>query len=231
MDAYKTVLADLKARRAQLDVAIVAVEQQMTGGGEGPSLSADLPNGESRPDPRTEPSEIRSDSFFGLSIPDAIRKCFRMSKRPLSLSEATTLLKSGGLLTTAQNLMQTVSATLQRMRKTDGDVVSLGKGQWGLSEWYPGLRKEKLEATAKPKKGRKRGRPKGSGKAKAKTGASKAEAKTPPVKPTPEQIEQIRKLNAAGKKLAEIAKEVGLHHLAVWGILKPKADKGTRAVG
>lgn len=41
-------------------------------------------------------------------------------------------------------------------------------------------------------------------------------------KVTPEQIEQIRMFHAAGKKLGEIAKEVGLHHLAVWGVLKPK---------
>jgi DNA invertase Pin-like site-specific DNA recombinase len=49
-----------------------------------------------------------------------------------------------------------------------------------------------------------------------------SEQKTVSPKPTPEQVEQIKTLHAAGKKPGEIAKAVGLHHLAVWGILKPK---------
>lgn len=209
---YKIVIADLRAKRSALDAAIAGLEQwQGLGGGDESPVVA----GETRLDQRSETNEIRSDSFFGLSIPDAIRKCFRIAKRPLSLSELTNSLKNGGMLTTATNLMATVSATLQRMKQQSGEVVALGKGQWGLAEWYPGLRREKIEATAKPNKSRKRTRPKPET-------AAQPEHKPSPAKPTAEQIEQIKALHAAGKTPGEIAKEVGLHHLAVWGLLKPK---------
>lgn len=219
---YKAVVADLRAKRAALDAAIAGLEQwQGLGGEDAPGASTEI-----RPDPRIESGEIRSDSFFGLSIPDAIRKCFRLSKRPLSLSELTNSLKNGGMLTTATNLMATVSATLQRMKQQSGEVVALGKGQWGLAEWYPGLRKEKIEAIAKPKKSGKRNK---TGTATPKT-ASQSEhpvtkdapnqSTTP--RPTAEQIQRIKELHGEGKKPGEIAKEIGLHHLAVWSILKTK---------
>jgi len=215
---FKPVIALLRARRARLDAAIATLESEseISGGGIDPSM---IDTAEPRSEQRTEPSEIRSDTFFGLSIPDAIRKCFKILKRPLSLSEVTTSLKAGGLLTTAQNLMATVSATLQRMKRTEGDVVSLGNGQWGLTEWYPGLRKDKIEATAKPKK-KKRHAPKAKAEPKLKEPTPKGASHGP----TPEQIEQIKKLNAAGKTPGEIAKEVGLHHFSVMAVLKtPKA--------
>ena len=219
---YKTVIADLKARRARLDTLIAGLEQEVLGGGDG--ASTEQAGVENRPDQRPEATEIRSDTFFGLSIPDAIRKCFRISKRPLSLSELTNYLKGGGMLTTATNLMATVSATLQRMKQQSGEVVALGKGQWGLAEWYPGLRKEKIEATAKPKKARRRSRPKSTNKqtTKAETKTDDSSKPEERSRPTTEQIQQIRKLHASGKKLGEIAREVGMHHLAVWGVLKPK---------
>jgi hypothetical protein len=202
---YKAVIADLKARRAALDAVIVGLEQWQGLGG---SEDSPLLNREST-DQRSEPTEIKSDTFFGLSIPDAIRKCFRISKRPLSLSELTNSLKSGGLLTSATDLMATVSGTLQRVKRQSGEVVSLGNGQWGLAEWYPGLRKEKIEAVAKPRGKRRRAKKV----ARKATGDSKPQATT-------EQVETIKTLNAAGKKLGEIAREVGLHHFVVMRILK-----------
>jgi hypothetical protein len=45
-------------------------------------------------------------------------------------------------------------------------------------------------------------------------------------KVTPELIDQVKIFDAAGKKLGEIAKEVGLHHFVVMRILKmDKAEK------
>jgi hypothetical protein len=137
------------------------------------------------------------------------------------LSELTTSLKTGGLLTTAQNLMQTIGATLQRMKKTEGDVVSLGNGQWGLTEWYPGLRREKIEATAKPKQTRKRLPSKG--KKKETSQAEMKETDAPKAsKLSPEQIERMRALQADGKTVGQIAKELGIHQFNVYRVLKPK---------
>jgi HB1, ASXL, restriction endonuclease HTH domain len=224
---YGAVLSDLKAKRAALDSAILGLEQWLSLKG---TEAQGVPT--IAPDRTGAPGEIRSDTFFGMSIPDAIRTCLKIMKRPLALTEITKALQEGGLLTTAKDLASNISATLTRMKRQDGDVLQV-QGKWGLSDWYPALRKEKLEANAKSKKGRKRGRPKASTKAAEPPRGTEAKASKAAATPktTPEQVEQIKTLHAAGKKPGEIAKEVGLHHLAVWSILKPKTDKETRAVG
>jgi hypothetical protein len=206
---YTAVLADMEAKRTALDSAIAGIRQWLSlGGGSEDTLGATSPQAEKRLDS----PEIKFDSFFGLSIPDAIRKFLAMTKRPQSVSDITKAFQEGGMTTTSKNLLTTVGSTLSRLKQVDGDLVSV-QGKWGLREWYPGMRDEKV---AKAAKSTKRGRPKGS-KAKA-----NAEPKAPSSKPTPEQIEQIRKLGAVGKKPGEIAKEVGLHHFAVMGVLKSK---------
>jgi hypothetical protein len=43
--------------------------------------------------------------------------------------------------------------------------------------------------------------------------------------PTSAQIEQIKMLHAAGSKLGEIAKTLGVHHFTVLRALKPKDEK------
>lgn len=190
---YNAVLADLEAKRAALDNAIATVRQLVNLGAE-PSVGVS-------PQERYEPSAaVRFDSFFQMTVPDAIRKYLSMKKQPQALSEITKALQDGGLKTTSKNLMGIVGPTLSRMKKA-GDVLPI-QGKWGLAEWYPAARKE----ATKPARGPKRLR------AKVKSSAGK---------PTAEQIEQIKKLSATGKKLGEIAREVGLHHLAVWKILKP----------
>jgi hypothetical protein len=153
-----------------------------------------------------------------MSMPAAIIKFLEIAKAPQSVSEVTAALRAGGFKTTAKNFMPIVGSNLSRM-KSAGETVNV-EGKWGLASWYPAARRAELNA--KPKQGRKRGRPKGSGKIKAaKATEAKADKAAAP-KPTAEQIERIRKLDDAGKKPGEIAKEVGLHHFSVMGVLKSK---------
>lgn len=201
---YAAVLADMEEKYLALGAAIAGIKrwQSLRGAEEGPQ-----PAFSGR---RPEAIEIRSDSFFGMSMPDAIRKYLSMMKQPRSVSDMTKGLQEGGLPTTAKNLINGVASTLSRM-KSDGEVVQV-QGKWGLKEWYPGWK----EPVAKPG-ARKRGRPKGS-----KAQAAKPADKPTSAKLTPEQIEHIKQLHAKGKKPGEIAKEVGLHHFAVMGILRAK---------
>jgi len=216
---YAAVLSDLKAKRAALDSVITGMEQWLSLKGGDVQVDSSYIG----PAERTgTPGEVRSDSFFGMTIPDAIRACLKIMKQPLGLTDLTQKLKEGGLLTSARDLTSTVSATLTRMKRMDGDVVQV-QGRWGLSQWYPGMRKEKVEAAAKPKKSRKRGRAKGK-KTEAVPSGGRPSAESPP-KPTAEQIEQIKALHAIGKKPGEIAKDVGLHHFVVMAVLKTNAPK------
>jgi predicted DNA-binding protein (UPF0251 family) len=225
---YVAVLADMEAKRASLDGAIAGIRQWLSLGG----AEEGVPNPQS-PRPTTgnrtgDPVAINFDTFFGMSIPDAIRKCLGMMKQPRSVSEITNNLKHGGLPTTAKNLINSVGSTLSRM-KSEGDVVQV-HGKWGLKEWYPGWK----EATTKSSKGRKRGRSTASKPKKTKAEPNLEAVKPEPAKPasskfTSEQIERMRAMRADGKKDGEIGKEFGIPHLAVWRALKSKNDKQASA--
>jgi hypothetical protein len=196
---YRAVLADLEERRANLDAAIAGVRQLLKLAPEEGATVA------SAPQQKETEAAVRFDSFFGMTMPDAINKFLGMSKRPQPVGEITKALQEGGFPTTAKNLITSVGSTLTRM-KLSGDVVSI-QGKWGLSSWYPALRRERIETVSKANQ------------AKSKSSVSKPVKAIKP-KPTEDQIAQMKLLHAEGKPLAEIAKELGVHHLTVLNIVK-----------
>ncbi|MFZ1889767.1 MAG: helix-turn-helix domain-containing protein [Candidatus Binataceae bacterium] len=202
---YTAVLADMEAKRAALDSAIAGIRQWLSlGGGYEETSGAPLLT-----DRKLDSPEVKFDTFFGLSIPDAIRKFLAMTKRPQSVSDITKAFQDGGMTTTSKNLLTTVGSTLSRLKQVDGDLVSV-QGKWGLREWYPGMRDEKI-AKAKNKTRR---RP-------AKSKALKAD--------DPEfrkgQDVQIQQLHAAGKSYRKISEELGVSRGVVWRALKNKLSK------
>ncbi len=127
---YTFVLADLKARRDALDKAIAAIEQIT-----GQSVAGSVPQSGSVLE------EIRDDSFFGMSIPEATKKLLSLKKRAISTQEIAELLKQGGMTHTSENFANTVGSVLNRVHKNDGGIVNISRGKWGLAEWYPNRRK------------------------------------------------------------------------------------------
>lgn len=75
------------------------------------------------------------DTFFRMSVSQAVVKYLNMMKRPQSVTAITQALQAGGLTSKAKNLYSTVFPTLQRMAQAD-EVVKVTNGEWGLSEWY-----------------------------------------------------------------------------------------------
>lgn len=120
---YEQVLTDLKARRAQLDSAISAIEQIMG------SITAAVPSLKA-----PELSDIAEDAFHGMSIADATKKYLGLVRRKQSTKEIMAALERGGLPRSAYN---TVYAILRRREEQAGDIVKVGS-DWGLAEWYPG---------------------------------------------------------------------------------------------
>jgi hypothetical protein len=217
---YAAMLADLEAERMKIDNAIIAIKQLM--GVEGSDTPPPTATGSAQSWPKTADlsSQVEFDTFFSLSIPEAIKKFLAMKKRPQTVSAITEAFKQGGLSTTATDLLSTVTATLARMRKSaPQEVVVVRRGEWGLKEWYPGRRFDQPEA----KKSKKRGRKKSTKKPVQGTASDTPKPKVAATKPTAEQVEQIKKLHEEGKRPGEIAKEVGLHHFSVMGVLKKAA--------
>lgn len=129
---YAAVLADLEAKRAQLDNAIAGI-RVMLGLPSGPLVgSASLPQ------PAASAAEIASDAFFGLSIPDAAKKFLAMRKRTATTPEIVDGLKRGGQQNAAsENFANTVGSVLARVYSSGAGIVRVARGTWGLAEWYP----------------------------------------------------------------------------------------------
>jgi hypothetical protein len=134
---YEQLLRDLMAERHDLDRMIAWVQKRL-GHSVDPSERPTV-NSSVQSSPLRFP-RIAADSFFRMTVPQAIKEFLNISKRPKSAKEITAALQDGGLTHQAKNLYATVYPTLLRMEKTD-EVVRVGKREWGLSEWYPGGRK------------------------------------------------------------------------------------------
>jgi hypothetical protein len=212
---YSAVLADLEAKRAVLDNSIAGIRQMLNLG-----VEQNPPAPGAGVDRTDQPAtRVQFDSFFRMTMPDAVVKYLEMSKRPQTVSEITKALQEGGLPTTAKNLMPLVGSRLSRM-KSAGEVANV-QGKWGLAAWYPAARTQATGKSTKRKSHTKKTKREG------KPVTPNMEQKTPASKFTPEQLAQIKKLHEEGKRPGEIAKEVGLHHFAVMGVLKSQMAKAS----
>lgn len=120
---YEAVLTDLRARKAQLEAAISAIELIVS------QVGSPLPGGPGSPN-------IGPSAFLGLSIPDATKKYLSGVKQKKSTQEIIDALTAGGL---PPSKYTTVYNILTRRQKQVGDIINM-KGDWGLAEWYPNHR-------------------------------------------------------------------------------------------
>jgi hypothetical protein len=120
---YAAVLADLEARKAQIEAAISAIKMiSSQGGTSGPG------GGGSR--------KVGPSAFLGMSIPDAAKQHLSTTREKKSTQEIIDALTAGGL---PPSKYTTVYNILTRRQKQVGDIVNL-KGDWALAEWYPNHR-------------------------------------------------------------------------------------------
>jgi DNA-directed RNA polymerase delta subunit len=136
---YNAVLADLEARKAQIESAIDAVKAILAAIGGG---SFDGANGGV-----FSPDNIPTGAFLRLSIADATKKYLDMVKTKQSVPQITQALERGGLPPAKTN---TVYAVLRRRENDIGDIIRLGD-EWALAEWYPNNPNIRKRASEKPK--------------------------------------------------------------------------------
>ena len=126
-DHYEKVLADLRAKRDQFDQAITVIEA-IRSGGSAPSSQPASPAG----------IVETAGMFLGMSIVDATKKLLAMRKRTMGNVEIARELASGGLVLTSKEPVNTIGSVITRRFNEVGDIVKVGRGIWGLKEWYPG---------------------------------------------------------------------------------------------
>lgn len=134
---YSAVLADLEARRATLDAAIAGIRAMLNGAT--PELE-DHPaeegaSGATPPRARAATAaQLASDTFFGLSTHEAIRKFLGMAKRPQSAVAIARALTEGGQVNATDEKAAYVNVA-SSLRRRPGFVKTRNK-EWGLAEWY-----------------------------------------------------------------------------------------------
>lgn len=139
---YQQLLAELEQERDNIERMIIWVKDRME-----QADSAEAIGSSAKPTPSMAtrfPRSLAPDTFFRMTVPDAIKKYLNIAKRPRTAKDITAALDSGGLTHQAKNLYATVYPTLLRMESAN-EVVRVGKGEWGLSEWYPSGRKANQE--------------------------------------------------------------------------------------
>lgn len=131
-DPYAAVIADLRAQRDKIEETIAVLE-----GFRGGIVAA---TGISKATARAEGVAIveTAGMFLGLSIVDATKKLLSSRKQTLGNAEIARALQAGGLAMTSKDPVNTVGSVLTRRFNEVGDVVKVGRGIWGLKEWYPG---------------------------------------------------------------------------------------------
>ncbi len=128
LDPYEVVLADLKAKRDQIDHAINAIESirgKVTGGPASSGQSA------------SQNAATGPGAFLGMTMVDAAKRLLANQRRPLGNAEILSGLKAGGLVMTSADPVNTIGSVLTRRFHDKGDIVRIGRGIWGLPEWYP----------------------------------------------------------------------------------------------
>ena len=197
---YNAVLADLEARKAQIESAIAAVKNIVASSGGGHDGSSEGV---------ISPENIPVGAFLRLSIADATKKFLDMVKTKQSIPQIVQALERGGLPRPKNN---TVYSVLRRRESGIGDIIRVGD-EWALGEWYPNnpnLRKRTPEAVTKKK-------------AKKKTGKKKVARASVVASTTP----TITILDGAEKILMEMGRE--LHAKAIADRLNTDFGKNTTA--
>ncbi len=131
IDPYDAVLADLRARRAELDSAIQMLEKLRD------ARLGVVPAAPTQVEAAIE-TEIDAGAFLGMSIVDATKKLLKARKKALTNSEILKELTAGGIVLTGADPLNVVGSVLTRRFNQVGDVVRVARGTWGLKEWYPG---------------------------------------------------------------------------------------------
>lgn len=157
---YGAVLADLKKRREDINMAIAAIEQIMrvlgipippdnldAGSGEGVDHGQGFPPPPPNKAPGALPAiptgdtHIREDAFFGMSISTAAQKFLSMRKKPATAPEIAAALEQGGYPHQSAKLPNTINSVLSRNSVGAAPIFAkVKRGTWGLRAWYPNYR-------------------------------------------------------------------------------------------
>lgn len=148
---YTAVLADLEAKRGQIDAAIAVIRTLVGESGAAPQEDGNGDEGsQAKPSPATASvpprnAAIQSDTFFRLSTSAAVKKFLGMVKRPQTPRMIADALRAGGQVHATDEKTAYTNVYTALKRGQDKDFVQTRTGEWGLVEWYSSKPKNETE--------------------------------------------------------------------------------------
>jgi len=121
-DPYEVVLADLRAKRDDIDKLIRTLEAYRP---------AAAPTSVSGPNALKQTDGVGP--LYGLSIVDAAKTVLRDRGRPLPVADIVAGLRDGGHVMNSEDPSNTVSSVLNRAFQQGNGVVRVGRGTWALA--------------------------------------------------------------------------------------------------
>jgi hypothetical protein len=139
---YEAVIADLEAKKAQLEATITMLRAL---GGLG-TIGAPAPTGGGGGG--STGGHFAADAFMGKSIPEAAVTILQNTspRRKMSTQSLMDTMEKGGLPSSKYN---TVYSILRRRESVVGDLINM-QGEWGLAAWYPNHAKKKKGPASDP---------------------------------------------------------------------------------
>lgn len=139
---YTAVLADLEAKRGQIDAAIAVIRALVGESGAAPQEEGNGDEeGQTKPSPASSSvpqrnTAIQSDTFFRLSTSAAVKKFLGMAKRPQTPRMIADALRAGGQVHATDEKTAYTNVYTALKRGQDKDFVQTRTKDWGLVEWY-----------------------------------------------------------------------------------------------
>jgi hypothetical protein len=140
---YAPIIADLERRAEEILRTIATLRALASSPTDGPNS----PPASTAPTARASHhgSDLRRDQFFGMKAPDAVKAYLAFVKQPRSAARIASDLIDHGFTTSSASPPNSIRTTLKRLEEM-GEVVQIKK-DWGLIDWYPGLRNKRGKGT------------------------------------------------------------------------------------
>jgi hypothetical protein len=146
-EAKKALLAEWEQKRDQLNVLISALRAEL---GMSEEETASTVTNASPQVAATGPIRVEEivqpGDFFGMTQVGAAKEFLsRLNKRTASLNEIGSALYRGKVY--SEQPKDVALKNLSSLLSRSDDFISVAKGRWGLSEWYPNMKKKSRKPT------------------------------------------------------------------------------------
>ncbi len=138
--------------------------------------------------------------YYGMGIGEASMECIKFNRTEMHVADIWEKLKEAGVESAHDNPVHAVYDSLKRRAKRDRDVIRTSQGTWGLVTWYSEDQLAEFRGANRSQR--------------TKEGMAVAVARGArvgqPTKLTDEVIAEFERQVAAGVRVADIAKSMGL---------------------